>query len=90
MKAQGTQGSFITVIWTLIAKVKEVTGIASVPIHPRVDVVSDLLLQPLVSRSIQRRLVEEARLSPRVYRFSSSDNFVPPGWSGSPSRLFSR
>ncbi len=90
MKTQDTQGSFITLIWTLIAKVKDVTSATSVPIHPRADMATDLLLQPVVFRGMQRRLAEEASLSPRVFRFSSSGDSVPLGWSGSPSSLFSR
>ncbi len=87
MNTQDLQGSFITLIWTLIAMVKDITNVDitkadGVPVHPRADMVADLLLQPVVSRSIQRRLIEEARLSPRVYRFSSVDNATPPCWSG--------
>jgi hypothetical protein len=90
MKTQDAQGSFITLIWTLIAKVKDVTTASSVPIPPRADMVTDLFLQPVVSRTMQRRLVEEACLNPRVFRFSSVDNATRPCWSGSSSKLFSR
>jgi hypothetical protein len=74
MNPRDAQGSFIALIWTLIAKVKEVTG--SVCIHPRPGVVADLVLLPVVTRSVQRRQAEEANLSHRAYRFSSVDNAV--------------
>ena len=35
MKTRDTQGSFILLIWTLIAKVKDVTNAPVVPIYPR-------------------------------------------------------
>ena len=87
MNTQDLQGSFITLIWTLIAMVKDITNVDitkadSVPVHPRADMVANLLLQPMVSRSMHRELVEEARLSPRVYRFSSVANATPACWSG--------
>ena len=72
MKTRDTQGSFITLIWTLLAKVKDVINANCVPIHPRADVVADLFLRPVVCRSIQRRQAEEARLSNFVFRYSSS------------------
>ena len=85
MKTQDWQGSFITVIWTLIEKVKEVTA-DSVPIHPRAEVADDLFLLPVVSRAIQRRLVEDAHLSDLVFRYSSSDQcaafWAPPADRG--------
>ena len=90
MKTRDTQGSFINLIWTLIAKVKEVTNASSVPIHPRADVARDLLLQPVVFRSLQRRQAEEARLSPRVFRFSSVDNATLPCWTGGRSKTSTR
>ena len=71
MKTRDTQGSFITVLWALIGKVKEVAE-TGVPIRRRADLVADLLLLPVVARSTQRRLAEEARLSNRVSRYSSS------------------
>ena len=71
MKTRETQGSFITIIWTLITKIKEVVA-GSVLIHPRADVVADLFLLPVISRMTQRRLAEEARLSDIVFRYSSS------------------
>ena len=71
MKTRESQGSFITVIWALIGKVKEVCA-AGVPIHPRADLVAGLVLRPVVVRSMQRRLAEEAQLSNRVFRYSSS------------------
>ena len=90
MKTKYTQGSFITLIWTLEAKVKDVTTASGVPIHPRADMVAHLLLQPVVFRTMQRRLAEEARLCARVFRFSNSGDPVPVGLSGRPSKLFSR
>ncbi len=90
MNTQDMQGSFITLIWTLIGKVKDVTNAESVPVPPRADMVADLLLQPMVSRSMHRELVEEALLRPRVFRFSSVDNATPPCWNGNPSKLYSR
>lgn len=73
MKTRDTQGSFITVIWELIAKVKEVVA-GSFPIHPRADVVAGLLLLPVISRMTQRRLAEEARLGDMVFRYNSSSS----------------
>ena len=90
MKPRDTKGAFISLIWTLIAKVKEVTNASGVPIHPHADVAADLLLLPVVSRSTQRRLAEDASLNLRVYRFSSVDNATSPCWSGSPSKVYSR
>jgi hypothetical protein len=72
MKTRDTQGSFIILIWTLIAKVKEVTSAPVVSIHPRADLVADLLLRPLIFRCMQRRQAEETRLSQRVFRYCSS------------------
>jgi hypothetical protein len=74
MKTRDTQGAFISLIWTLIAKVKQITTASSVPIHPHADRAADLLLQPVVSRSTQRRLAEDASLNHQVYRFSSVNN----------------
>jgi len=71
MKTRDTQGSFITVIWTLIGKVKELAA-TGVPIPPRADLVADLLLFPVVARTTQRRLAEEARLNGLVFRYSNS------------------
>ncbi len=90
MKTRDTQGSFIALIWTLIAKVKEVTNAVGIPIHPPAHMAADLLLLPVVSRSTQRRLAEDAGLNHRVYRFSSVDNATLPCWSGTPSKLYSR
>lgn len=73
MNKRDAQGSFIVLIWTLIGKVKELANGPIVLFHPRADVVADLLLRPVVSRSMQRRQAEEASLNHRVYRFSSSD-----------------
>ena len=90
MKTRETQGSFIALIWTLIAKVKDVTNASNVLIHPQADIVADLILQPTVFRSMQRRLAEDASLNHRVYRFSNVDNATSPCWSGGPSKLYSR
>ena len=79
MKTENTQGSFMLLIWTLIAQVKDLTNAPMVPILPRADVAADLLLLPVVSRGMQRRQAEEARLADRVYRFSSSDCSSFPG-----------
>lgn len=89
MKTRDTQGSFIILIWTLIAKVKEVISVGSVSIHPRADVVAGLFLLPVVTRSIQRRQAEEAGIRDRVFRFSS-DGPTFPCWSGGASRIPSR
>jgi len=90
MKTRDTQGAFITLIWTLIAKVKEITNAERLPIHPRADLVAALLLQSVVSRSTQRRLVEDASLNHRVYRFSNVDNATSICWNGSSSKLCPR
>lgn len=90
MNTQDMQGSFITLIWTLIAMVQDITNAERVPLPPHADMVADLLLQPIISRTMQRQLVEEARLNPRVYRYNSADNATPPCWSGSRSKLSPR
>ena len=90
MNRQDAQGSFIVLVWTLIGKVKEFIQAPIVPIHPRAEVVADLLLLPIVSRSMQRRQAEEARLSDRVYRFSSVSDSFSSCWSGKHSNFFSR
>ena len=77
MKTRDTQGAFISLIWTLIAKVKEVTNASSIPIHPHAHMAADLILLPVVSRCTQRRQAEEARLSERVFRYSSSHPCAP-------------
>jgi hypothetical protein len=74
MKTRNGQGTFILLIWTLIAKVKQLARAPIVLLHPGADLVVDLLLWPLLLRSVQRRQAEEARLSSRVYRFSSLNN----------------
>ena len=89
MKRQDGQGSFIALIWTLMATVKQITS-RSALIHPRADAVADLLLWPVLSRSMQRRQAEEARLNPRVFRFSSVDNATSPCWRSSPPKLLTR
>jgi len=83
MSTRDTQGSFIRIIWALIVKVKELTA-TSVPIHPRADVVADLLLLPVVTRGTQRRQAEEARLSHMVFRYSSSNPCASSCASSSP------
>ena len=83
MKTRDTQGAFISLIWTLIAKVKQITTASSVPIHPHADMAADLLLQPVVSRSTQRRLAEDVSLSYQVYRFSSVNNATSALLAGS-------
>lgn len=90
MNRRDAQGSFIVLIWTLIAKVKDLAKTPIVLFHPRADMVADLLLRPLIDRSMQRRLAEDASLNHRVYRFSSVDNETPPCWSGNPTKLWSR
>lgn len=77
MKTQEKQGSFIVLIWTLIAKVKQVTNARCVPIYPRADMVASLLLGPVIFRCMQRRQAEEARLSQRVFRYSSARPYLP-------------
>lgn len=90
MKTRDSQGAFISLIWTLIAKVKEVTNAASVPIYPHADMAADLLLLPVVSRSTQRRMAEDACFNHRVYRFSSVDNATPPCYNSGPAKLYPR
>lgn len=77
VKTRNTQGSFIILIWTLIAKVKEIANAPMVLIYPHSDVVASLLLRPVISRCVQRRQAEEARLSQRVFRYSSSSSDAP-------------
>jgi hypothetical protein len=90
MNTHHMQGSFITLIWTLIAKLKEVTTANSVSIPPRAGMVADLLLRPIMSRTMQRRLAEDASLNHRVYRFSSVDKATLLCWSSSCSKLSPR
>jgi hypothetical protein len=90
MKTRDTQGSFILLIRTLIAKVKELTEAPTVPIPPRADLVADLFLRPVVCRSMQRRQAEEARVDERVFRYSSVDHATPSCCTGGPSTIYSR
>jgi hypothetical protein len=85
MRTQDTQGSFITLIRTFLAKAKEVSDVApaastadtgSVPVHPRADVVANLLLLRVLSGKLQERLADQDRLGDRVFRYSSSDPCV--------------
>jgi len=78
MKTRDAQGSFITVTWTLIAKVKELADAPIVLVPPRADMADGSLLQPMISCSMHRELVKEARLDPRVLRSSSVGNVTPP------------
>src|SRR5271157_4917148 len=71
MKTRESQGSFIDVIRTLMAKVQQLSA-ANVSIPPRADLVAGFLLLPIASRSVQRRRAEETRLSNLVFRYSSS------------------
>ena len=79
MRTQNRQGSFITLIRTLLTKAKEVSDVAanadtqSSPIHPRAEVVANLLVLRAISVRMQERLAEEERLAERVFRYSSSD-----------------
>jgi hypothetical protein len=77
MKSQDKQESLIIVIWALIAKVKQLTNASGVTIYPPAEMVADLLLRPIVCRSIQRRQAEEASVSQRVFRYSSSHPSTP-------------
>jgi hypothetical protein len=77
MKARSTQGSFIILIWTLIATVKRITAAPCVFVYPRADKVASLLLHPVLCRCMQRRQADEARLSQRVFRYSSSSSDAP-------------
>ncbi len=90
MNTRDTQGSFIILIWTLIARVKELTRAPIVPIHPRADLVADLFLRPMVCRSMQRRRAEDASLNHRGYRFSSFDNATSLSWSGGAPKTSTR
>jgi hypothetical protein len=87
MKTRDTQGSFIILIWALIAKVEQLTNVPGVSTYPRAELVADLLLRPLVCRSMQRQQAEEARLSQRVFRYSGSHPSTPSCASSSLSRL---
>ena len=77
MNTRDTQGSFIILIWMLIAQVKEITKAPIASFHPRAEVLADLLLRPVIYRSVQRQQAEEARLSQRVFRYSSSHPLIP-------------
>lgn len=87
MKTRDTQGSFIILIWTLIAKVQRLTAAPCVPIYPRADVVTGLLLCPLIGRCMLRRRAEEGRLSQQVFRYSSSQSEQPSYASSMLSRV---
>jgi hypothetical protein len=90
MRTHDTQGSFIALISTPTAAVEETGTAESVSIHPRADFVAALLLEAVVFRSMQRRLAEEARLTPKVYRFSSIDDDTPAHGSGNSSAFCQR
>lgn len=77
MKTQNTQGSFILLIGTLIAKVQQFAYAPGVPLHPRGVMVASFLLRPLLCRCTQRRQAEEARLSQGVFRYCSSPSNTP-------------
>ncbi len=97
MRTQHSQGSFITLIRTLLAKAKEVSDAASnadtesVPLHPRdlrVEAVANLLVLRELSRKIQERLAEEDnRHGERVFRYSSSPPPNPPYASSSSTEV---
>lgn len=72
MKTRDTQGSFVGLIWTLIVTVKRLTAAPRVLIYPHVDMAAGFLLCPVICRCMQRQQAEEARLSQRVFRYSSS------------------
>lgn len=90
MNTRNAQGSFIVLIWTLIVKVKELTNTPIVLFPTRAGMAADFLLLPVVSRSTQRRLTEDASLNERVYRFSSVSNATPACWRGNSSKLCSQ
>ncbi len=89
MRTQDTQGSFITLIRTFLAKAKELSDAAStadtgsVPIPPRAGVVANLLVLRVLSIKLQERLSDQDRLGERVFRYSSSDPFAPRSASSS-------
>lgn len=86
MRTQGSQGSFINLIRTLLAKAKEVSDTAPdadveiVPLHPRdprAEAVANLLVLGVLSK-IQERLAEENnRHGERVFRYNSSPQTQP-------------
>ncbi len=82
MRTQDTQGSFITLIQRFLAKVKEISEVASADstadaasasIPPRVEVVANLFMLHVLCLKIQKRLADQDRLSERIFRYSSSD-----------------
>lgn len=93
MRTQKTQGSFITLIRTFLAKAKEVSDVASnastdgAPVHPRADVVANLLVLRALSSKIQERLAEDDRGGERVFRYNSSPPSKPSYASSSSSEV---
>ncbi len=88
MRTQDTQGTLITLIRTFLAKTKEISDVASadsivdtasVSLHPRADVVANLLMLRVLFMKIQKRLADEDRLSERIFRYSSSNPCSPTG-----------
>jgi hypothetical protein len=86
MRTQDTQGSFITLIQRFLAKVKEISDVASADstvdiasgsVHPRADVVANLLMLRVLSLKIQKRLADEERVSERIFRYCSSNPQTP-------------
>jgi len=67
----------------LLAQAKEASEIASnadtesVPIHPRANVVANLLILRGLSIKIQERLADEDQHSEKVFRYSSSNTCAP-------------
>lgn len=77
MSTRDAQGAFIALISKAPAEVEEIDAAESLPIHPRAEFLAALLLDSIISRSMQRQQAEEARLCPKVYRFSSDCSTSP-------------
>lgn len=78
MRTQDTQGSFITLIRTFLAKAQEVSeGVSvadpsNVATNPRAEVVANLLVLRALPVRLQERLGDEDQPGEKVFRYSSS------------------
>lgn len=92
MKMRDTQRALITFLRTLVTKVNNVATVPAiamdatsdaVSVYPRAGMAADLFLLRALSKTIQSRLAEEARVTERTFRFSSGDSILPcPGRRG--------
>ncbi len=74
MKTRDTQGSFIILIWALIAKVEQLTNVPGVSTYPRAELVADLLTAP---PGLQKHAEAAGRRSPPQPKSFPLQRFPP-------------